>query len=141
MQMSLVLKVSIFMLLSVSISFCSTKHCHDSMSNAEYTSCLSSVSDSLENKLKITYKEFLAQHNNDKIYQAKIKASQLIWIKYRDSELEMAFPHSEDDRYYWTGLNACYLQRKIILTKQRIIRLKTFDKTMNNLGCTTYPID
>ena len=131
-------KILIILILFTTISFSNTDDCNSSMSNAAYTSCLFGKNASLEEELKIIYQNYLEKHKNDPTHQAKIKASQLMWTKYREAEIDMAFPYLNVPKYNWTGLSGCYLQYNIFLIKQRIILLQMLDKTLEKSGCTTY---
>ena len=108
------------------------------ISNAEFTASIIKESEVLEKQLKKAYQDFLDKHQKDKLFYSKIISSQKMWIKHREAELEMAFPHVNDSNYSWSGLSACYTQYKNNLTKQRIQLLKTLDKTLDKTGCTSY---
>ncbi|NOR56526.1 MAG: DUF1311 domain-containing protein [Sulfurovum sp.] len=134
-------KIFYSFVMMLTLSFSDTVICDDAhMSNAEFTSCVSEQSEVLEKELEKVYQNFFDTHIEDKTYQLKIKASQKMWKKYRKAELEMAFPHTEDDRYNWTGLSRCYLEYSNTLTQKRIELLKTLDKSIDKSGCTSYKV-
>lgn len=131
-------KILIIFILFTTISFSNADDCNSSMSNAEYTTCLFGKNASLEEELKTIYQDYLVKHKNDPTHQAKIKASQAMWKKYKETEIDMAFPYLNVPKYNWTGLSACYFQYNISLMKQRIILLQMLDKVLEKSGCTTH---
>ena len=136
-----ILHIIVMILVAATFALSDASLCKDqTTSNAEFTTCVSEESDYLEVELEKVYQDLSDKHIEDKTYQVKIKASQEMWKKYRKFEMEMAFPHKEDGRYYWTGLSRCYLEYSNILTQKRIELLKTPDKTLDQSGCTSYKV-
>ena len=109
----------------------------ENMSNAELTTHLYNQYLKLSDELKKTFQTLLKKHNTDKIFQSKIEASQKQWEKYMETELEMIFPHMDDNRYNWSGAGQCYYKYKNILIKDRIVWLKNFVKKLKIDGCNT----
>jgi uncharacterized protein YecT (DUF1311 family) len=60
----------------------------------------------------------------DKEFLSKLKTSQLAWIKLRDADLEMKFPHEDKQYQYGTAYRMCALGVSTKLTLQRVEYLK-----------------
>lgn len=109
----------------------------ENMSNAELTTYLYNQNLKLSDELEKTFQLLLKKHQTDQIFQSKIEASQKQWEKYMEAELEMIFPHMDDDRYNWSGAGQCYYKYKNILIKDRILWLKNFEKKLKMDGCSS----
>jgi len=109
----------------------------DTMSNAVYSNCIIDNSIILEERLNHTYQKFL-DSQDDKIYRQKIEKSQIIWKKYRKAQLDMAFPHADNPKYFWTGFNACFYSYKNKLTCKRIEEIKGWKKWIELSGCKSF---
>lgn len=109
----------------------------DNMSNAELTTYLYEISLKLSDELEKTFQTLFKKHHADQVFQSKIKASQIQWEKYMKAELEMIFPHMDDDRYHWSGAGQCYYKYKNLLIQNRIDWLKTFEKSLQLDGCSS----
>jgi uncharacterized protein YecT (DUF1311 family) len=69
------------------------------------------------------YNAILCEYKSDTIFIKNLKASQRIWITFRDAELKVKYPNT-DVRQYGTVYPMCvsiYLER---LTRERIKTLK-----------------
>ena len=109
----------------------------ENMSNAELTTHLYNLYLKLSDELEKTFQLLLKKHQRDHIFQSKIEASQKQWEKYMEAELEMIFPHMDDDKYNWSGAGQCYYKYKNILIKDRILWLKNFEKNLQIDGCSS----
>ena len=63
-------------------------------------------------------------YKKDKLFLKKLKQSQRIWIKLRDANFEMQFPHAKEQGYYGSIFPTCADGYKIALTLQRVEFLK-----------------
>jgi len=76
-----------------------------------------------DKELNETYKTILSMYKTDTVFIKNLKASQRIWIVFRDAELKVKFPET-DPRYYGSVYPMCvssYLEK---LTQERITTLK-----------------
>ena len=76
-----------------------------------------------DKELNETYKTILSMYKSDTVFIKNLKASQRIWIVFRDAELKVKFPETEP-RYYGSVYPMCvssYLEK---LTRERITTLK-----------------
>ena len=78
---------------------------------------------SANDELNEVYQKILAEYETDTLFIENLKASQRIWIKFRDAELKMKFPDYSDKIYgsIHQTFRAFYL---LELTKTRTETLK-----------------
>ena len=77
-----------------------------------------------DKELNSVYKQILTDYQGDSVFLEKLKASQRLWIKFRDAELEMKFPEPAKRLNYGSMYPMCesgYLKQ---LTKERTKKLK-----------------
>ena len=78
-----------------------------------------------DKELNLIYNKILREYKSDTEFIKNLKASQIIWIKFRDSEMKVKFPEREVG-YYGSIQPVCrysYLEK---LTKIRINDLKVW---------------
>lgn len=76
-----------------------------------------------DKKLNSVYQKILTEYKSDSTFTEGLKKSQRIWIKFRDSELEMKYPNYKE-LYYGSSHPMCrafYLKE---LTEERTEKLK-----------------
>ncbi len=76
-----------------------------------------------DKELNDIYKTILSDYKSDTVFIKNLKASQRIWIMFRDAELKVKYPETEPG-YYGSVFPMCvstYLEK---LTKVRIETLK-----------------
>ncbi len=76
-----------------------------------------------DNELNDIYRQILAEYKSDTTFLNNLKASQRIWIAFRDAELKVKYPEV-DPRFYGSVYPMCvsnYLEK---LTRERINTLK-----------------
>lgn len=76
-----------------------------------------------DDELNAVYKKILIQYKTDKTFITNLKASQRLWISFRDAELQMKYPDREPG-YYGSIHPICranYLEK---LTRNRIEKLR-----------------
>jgi len=78
---------------------------------------------STDQELNEVYQLILEDYQTDTLFIEKLKASQRLWIKFRDSELEMKYPES-DKRLYGSMYPMCATAYLDQLTNDRIKKLK-----------------
>lgn len=75
-------------------------------------------------ELNRTYKEVQKVYAKNKLFLKKLKKAQLAWIKLRDADFEMQFPHAKDPSYYGSVFKMCADNHKTDVTLQRVLFLK-----------------
>lgn len=80
-----------------------------------------------DKELKGVYIQILSEYKTDTNFIEKLKASQLLWVKFRDTELEMKFPEP-DKSYYGSIFPMCVSEYLTELTKQRTKKLNEWLK-------------
>ena len=76
-----------------------------------------------DKELNAVYKAILNEYKSDTIFVKNLKASQKIWIAFRDAELRVKYPETEPG-YYGSVYSLCvssYLEK---LTRERIKTLQ-----------------
>jgi len=89
-----------------------------------------------DEELNRVYQQILIDYKNDSTFIEKLKISQRLWIKFRDSELEMKFPEPNKRLYYGSMYPMCAAGYLTELTEQRTERLKKWlEPTLDGEGC------
>ena len=70
-----------------------------------------------EKELNSAFQKILAEYKEDTLFIKNLKASQKIWVQFRDAELKMKFP---DTGEYGGVLPMCWSMYKEQLTRDRI---------------------
>jgi uncharacterized protein YecT (DUF1311 family) len=78
-----------------------------------------------DKELNDVYKKILSEYKSDTIFIKNLKASQRIWISFRDAELNMKYPEREAG-YYGSIQPTCVANYLEQLTKARIKTLKVW---------------
>ena len=76
-----------------------------------------------DKELNTVYQRIMTKYKSDTEFIKNLKASQLIWIKFRDSELLMKYPEREFG-YYGSMHSMCVSEFLEEFTKTRIKTLK-----------------
>lgn len=79
-----------------------------------------------DKELNLVYQKILnlKEYSDDAEFIAKLKQSQRLWIQFRDSEMEMMFPHKDERNYYGTIFPLCWNSQLTKLTEERTKTLK-----------------
>lgn len=75
-------------------------------------------------ELNRVYREILSRYENDSVFLEKLRTSQRHWIKQRDADLALKYPHADEPRYYGSIFPMCYAAFKADLTMRRVVFLK-----------------
>jgi uncharacterized protein YecT (DUF1311 family) len=125
------MKSSLFALLcivcSVSIPVLAdqTKQCLEvAVTQIEMDRCADVEFSTVDFELNRVYKKIQEIYKNDSVFLEKLKISQLAWIKLREADTELQFPHSEEPGYYGSVFPMCVSGYKTKLTLQRAEFLK-----------------
>lgn len=70
-----------------------------------------------DNELNIVFKKILTEYKEDTLFIKNLKAAQKIWIQFRDAELKMKFPATNE---YGSALPMCWSMYEEQLTRERI---------------------
>ena len=76
-----------------------------------------------DKQLNIVYKKILTSYSRDTNFIIQLKASQRIWIQFRDAEMKMKFPE-KDQSNYGSVFPLCWYAYMEELTAERTKRLK-----------------
>jgi uncharacterized protein YecT (DUF1311 family) len=76
-----------------------------------------------DKQLNIVYKKILTSYSRDSNFIAQLKASQRIWIQFRDAEMKMKFPE-KDQSNYGSVFPMCWYIYLEELTVERTKKLK-----------------
>jgi len=77
----------------------------------------------VDQDLNDIYKKILFEYKTDTIFIKNLKASQRIWVSFRNAELNMKYPNREPG-YYGSIQPTCVAMYLEELTKERIKTLK-----------------
>lgn len=76
-----------------------------------------------DKELNLVYQKILVEYKSDTEFIKNLKASQKIWIQFRDAEMKMKFPNREEG-YYGSIHPLCWSNYLEHLTRERIKTLK-----------------
>jgi uncharacterized protein YecT (DUF1311 family) len=102
-----------------------TKQCLEvAVTQIEMNRCAGVEFSTVDFELNRVYKKIQEIYKNDSIFLEKLKISQLAWIKLRDANIELQYPHLEEPGYYGSIFPICVSGYKTKLTMQRTEFLK-----------------
>ena len=76
-----------------------------------------------EKEINSVYQKILKEYSYDKEFIKNLKASQRLWIQFRDAEIKARFPN-QTPGYYGSVYTSCVSGLKTQLTNERIKTLK-----------------
>jgi uncharacterized protein YecT (DUF1311 family) len=76
-----------------------------------------------DKELNSVYQEIIKEYKSDINFIKNLKASQKIWIQFRDAEMKVKFPEREDG-YYGSVFPMCWSSYMEELTRERTKKLK-----------------
>lgn len=79
----------------------------------------------VDKELNEIYKQILVDYKSDTVFVKNLKASQRIWITFRDAELKVKYPEREPS-YYGSIHPVCVASYLEKLTRERINTLKVW---------------
>ncbi len=77
-----------------------------------------------DKELNEVYQKILEKYKENTVFIEKLRATQLIWIQFRDAELEMKYPHPDKNLYYGSMYFVCTSEYLRELTEERTKKLK-----------------
>ncbi len=83
----------------------------------------SNYPDKMDSLLNFIYKSILHDYKQDTSFIRAFKASQKVWLKYRDAELKAIMPPRAVDEPLGSGESYCWWQYSVSITKRRIEEL------------------
>ncbi len=107
----------LFLSLLTNLSFSQTQLEMNTQAGANY--------EKADKELNSSYTKILKEYKSDTAFIKNLKASQNIWIKFRDAEMKMKYPDREPG-YYGSIQPVCWYNYLEELTKKRIKELKTW---------------
>ena len=91
----------------------------------EMNQCEQSEFEKADAELNRIYQKIRKLYADDPVFLQKLRDTQRLWIQFRDAELEMKFPHSDEPRYYYGSVYPmCFAGYKANLTTERVATLK-----------------
>ena len=76
-----------------------------------------------DKKLNQVYQQILSEYKSDTAFIKTLKASQRLWVQFRDAEMKMMYPDREPG-YYGSIHPMCWSIYKTELTNERIKKLQ-----------------
>ena len=104
-----------FFLFSIIFSFGQTQYELNQAENKKYKEA--------DKELNIVYQKILKEYKEDTIFIKNLKASQIIWIQFRDAEIKMKYPE-RGSGYYGSMQPMCQSIYLTALTASRVKTLK-----------------
>ena len=86
--------------------------------------CTGTVYKEADAELNRVYKKIVETYKDNTLFLDKLKKSQRAWIKLRDADFELQYPHANEAGYYGSLFSMCAANYKTELTLQRVIFLK-----------------
>jgi len=90
----------------------------------ELNSCAINEEKIANTELENTYNLLLSLYKDDPVFIDRLKESQANWLKYKESQITMKYPHSAEPRYYGSVFPMCNHSYSARITSARILELK-----------------
>jgi uncharacterized protein YecT (DUF1311 family) len=103
--------------------------CYDSPTQAGLNACASSEFAKADQQLNAIWKAILVKYKDRPAFLEKLKASQKLWLQFRDAEIAAHFPLGKGEdpaTHYGSIYPMCVSQLQISLTQQRIQQLQAW---------------
>ena len=102
--------------------------CYNSPSQAGLNACAASEFTKADQQLNKVWKAILVKYKDQPVFLEKLKASQKLWLQFRDAEVDAHFPidKGEDATQYGSAYSMCVSQMQTELTQQRIKQLQAW---------------
>lgn len=102
--------------------------CKEDGNQAQMNQCAYQDFQKADRQLNIVYKALRKKNITDKEYLQNLKASQRLWIKFRDAELKMIFtcPHKNSRICFGTMYELLFYEAQKDLTLERVKNLKKY---------------
>ena len=113
MTQRIILLLSLLLAMTISQTLAQTQTELNRASTASYSNA--------DQRLNAVYNRILAEYRSDTLFTQSLKASQRIWLKFRDAELKMMYPYTEERGSVASMCESAYLEK---LTNERIKTLQ-----------------
>lgn len=112
--------------MSISVSFAEEpKSCLETaMTQMDMNKCAGVGYKEADAELNRVYKRIKAIYKDNVLFLDKLKTAQLAWIKLRDADFDLQYPHKNEPRYYGSVFPMCAASYKARLTLHRVEFLK-----------------
>jgi uncharacterized protein YecT (DUF1311 family) len=106
-------------------AFSDSRTCMDSAhTQLEMNQCAQIIQKNADDELEILYRDITERHQHDSVFIKKLAIAQRAWMTYRDMQMDMMYPHSDELGYYGSAFPMCLALKWAELTKERIHTLK-----------------
>lgn len=103
--------------------------CYSSPNQASLNACASSEFASADRQLNKVWQAILVKYKDQPLFLEKLKASQKLWLQFRDAEVAAHFPLGKGDdanAQYGSAYPMCVSQAQTDLTLQRTKQLQAW---------------
>jgi uncharacterized protein YecT (DUF1311 family) len=103
--------------------------CNPTGSQRELNACAGDDFAKADAELNRVWKAIQTRYKDQPVFLEKLKASQKLWVQFRDAELEATYPVSKNDdprAQYGSAYPMCVGEAKATLTRQRTEQLKAW---------------
>jgi uncharacterized protein YecT (DUF1311 family) len=103
--------------------------CTDSPTQAGLNACASSDLTKADQQLNKVWKAILVKYKDQPVFLEKLKASQKLWLQFRDAEIAAHFPVGKGEdpaTQYGSVYPMCVGQLQASLTQQRVQQLQAW---------------
>lgn len=106
-----------------SLFFISLTYCCFSQTQLELNQAENKKFINADKQLNQVYQQLLKEYKNDTAFIRNLKASQRLWIQFRDAEMKLMYPDREPG-FYGSIHPMCWSMHKTELTNERIQKLR-----------------
>ena len=85
----------------------------------EMNECAQSILKNADSELTKVYHSIKEKYKHDSVFINKLVIAQRAWIKYRDAQIDMIYPHSTEHLYYGSVFPMCMSLKLAELTTER----------------------
>jgi uncharacterized protein YecT (DUF1311 family) len=110
-------------------AFASDVACYSSPSQAGLNACAASELTKADQQLNKVWKAILVKYKDQPVFLEKLKASQKLWLQFRDAEVAAHFPVGKGEdaaSQYGSSYPMCVTQLQTELTQQRTQQLQAW---------------
>jgi uncharacterized protein YecT (DUF1311 family) len=110
----------------------SLKACTDkAITQLDLNECSANAAKAADAELNRVYQAIQKKYHDDPVFIQKLKIAQRAWIQFRDAQINMLYPHSNETNYYGSIFPLCYQTELTRLTNERI---KTLQRWLDGQG-------
>jgi uncharacterized protein YecT (DUF1311 family) len=100
----------------------------DALTQGDMNRCAHIDYQAADKELNRVYQQLIKRYSDDPVFIKKLRASQRAWIRLRDADFAMRYPHSDDPGYYGSAFPTCSRLYLTELTLARVAFLKQWLK-------------